>query len=187
MKVPRSAWLSVVLVAVSTVVAGCEEPSEPAGPPDAAPPVPFACEPSEDMAGEPLTFSLSATVDGRDFVELADGDDCPLVLGFQGLFMLLMELRSPLGVTAEEVCLDCAVSVSPTGSFPGVSQRNFIRFDATSDTMFTAGATIILGIGPDQSQGLNGAEVEVAFQSSGHGLSGEVRRNVRLVVDDGEE
>lgn len=83
----------------------------------------FSCE-SSGGAGESFELRLGLrSGEERAYVELEDGGEAPLVLGYQGLYMLLLESQAVLPVDSDAFCLQCAMEMSPStsGSFAGAS------------------------------------------------------------------
>ena len=140
----------------------------------------FGCESSAEPGGEPFELTMGLETDGT-FQELSDGDAAPLILGGQGLYMLLPELRAGLSVDADSVCFRCVMEVGPSGEFEGLRQAGVVEFRTLEASLFSASPVIILG-GPDKGEMLDGATVQVSLTCDGHGLSGAVTRELALYL-----
>lgn len=173
-----SARFRSTLAALCLAASACAE-DVPSAPPDAAP-VALSCEQSAAAGGDPFEFAVGLRKD-EGYVELSDGDEATVVLGYQGFYMLLLEGRAALSVPADQVCLSCDVELSPSvsGSFDGATQKGNIGFEAMATGAFSGGFTLIIGSQTDRAD-LDGAEVELTMSCDGHGLSGTVQRALRL-------
>lgn len=142
-----------------------------------------ACDPSGG-GGEAidLVIGLRSLVDAEAFTELADGDQADVVLGFQGLYMLLLETRGPLPFEGDTVCLACSVELSPTEEFRGTMQAGNVSFDTMPTGGFRGPFTLIVGAQSEKPD-IEGAEVQLSMSCTGHGVSGTVERSLRLVPE----
>jgi len=140
------------------------------------------CE-STGGAGESFEMLLGART-GNEYVELSDGDSITVVLGFQGLYMLLLASEAALPVSSESLCLYCVVDVSPStsGDFDGTSQNGNVGFATVDGDTFRGAFTIIVGSQSEKPQ-LTDAEVELSMSCSGHGYAGSVERSLRLMPE----
>lgn len=145
---------------------------------DAAPD-PYGCE-SSATGGDP--FELLLGLESEDgFVELRDGDECPVLTGGQGLLMIIVGYRAEIPFTADTVCLDCLLQITPVDPIRGVEQAGVVVFRANEDGTFSGTSTVIVG-GVDDGAQLDGKEANVSISCRGHGVSGVVERLVTLRV-----
>ena len=149
--------------------------------PDAAPENPYSCE-NEPESGDAFDFRVGLkSEDG--FHEITDGDQAPIELGPQGLYMLQLDVAATLSIPSEAVCFFCVAQVSPAGAWPGVSQPGVIALKTApggpADAF--AGATIvILAGGREQAAQLDGADVDLTIQCDGHGFSAQSQHALHL-------
>ncbi len=141
----------------------------------------------ESSGGDGESFELRLGLrsgENQEYVELEDGDRAPVVLGYQGLYMLLLESEAALSVEGDELCLRCAAEMNPSGSasLERASQGANVAFQATGSGVFRGSLTLVIGSGTDRPN-LEGAEVTLTMSCSGHGLSGSVERAVRLMPE----
>lgn len=146
---------------------------------------PYGCE-SAPFGGEPFAIELGLRSGDASFVALSDGDELPVVLGFQGLYMSELELRAEIlaPADADQVCFDCIAELGSGGSFAGIMQPEKTRFTEETDDLYNGFSTLLLG-GHAQLEGgdaIEGLEVELAMTCEGHGFSGFGQRTVRLTV-----
>jgi hypothetical protein len=142
-----------------------------------------ACDPGGG-GGEAidLILGLRSLEKADAFTELADGDQADVVLGFQGLYMLLLETRGPLPIEQDAVCLACSVELSPVGEFRGAMQAGNVSFDTMPTGGFRGPFTLIVGAQSEKPD-IEGAEVELSMSCNGHGVTGTVERSLRLVPE----
>lgn len=156
---------------------GADEPSPPDAQSD------LVCERATDGGEESFDLSLGVRSgeDEQDFVELTDGDPAPLVLGFQGLYMLLLSSEASLPIDSEEICLHCDAVLSPStsGSFRGARQAAGIAFKLTESGRFRGAFTLIIGSGSDRPK-FEGAEVTLALTCERVGFVATVERALTL-------
>lgn len=139
----------------------------------------FPCE-RDAQGGEPFDLALGLVADG-EFQELSDGDQAPIVLGGQGLYMLLPDLQADFAVESETICLEFLAQIDPVGEYGGLEQPGIVEFRTTGQGSFRAGPTLILG-GREVGEALDGATVRLRLSCAGHGLSGEVERELQLHI-----
>jgi hypothetical protein len=174
-------WLSPALAAAWLAAAACGAGEDPADPPDAAPVDPFGCEPRS--GGDDELFDMTIGLRMEDsFVEIGDGDQCPVLLGSQGLYMFQGELRASVSFPTDSVCFDCIAEVSAFGDFDGITQPGYIGFSANTESFFSGFSTIILAGGAAAAEALEGAQVDISVSCVGHGYSGTVSRSVQLFL-----
>jgi hypothetical protein len=140
---------------------------------------PYGCE-SPATGGDPFELLLGLDSEAG-FVELRDGDECPVLTGGQGLLMIIVGYRAEIPFTADSVCLDCLVQVIPVDPLGGVEQPGVVVFRANEDGTFAGTSTIILG-GADDAEALDGKDANISISCRGHGVSGEIERLVTLRV-----
>lgn len=138
---------------------------------------PYGCEPSA-TGGDPFELLLGLDSEAG-FEELSDGDECPILTGGQGLLMIIVAYRAALPFSADSVCLDCLVEVTPIDWPEGVEHGGIVVFRANEDGTFAGTSTIIVG-GVDVGEELDDKDANVAIRCDGHGLSGAIERLVRL-------
>jgi hypothetical protein len=139
---------------------------------------PYGCEPSA-TGSDPFELLLGLDSDAG-FVELHDGDECPLQVGGQGLLMIIVGYRAELPFTADSVCLECLLEVMPVDNpLQGVEQAGVVVFRANQDGTFAGTSTIIVG-GADVGEELDGEDANVSISCRGHGVSSSLERLVRL-------
>lgn len=170
----------VLALSIASAAAACaaEEAPPPPVVPDAAP-TQLACEP-RGGAAETVPLAVGLNAEGS-FLELADGDTCPLVVGYQGFLMLVVELRAPMPVQFEGICLDCVTTMTAAASFPGVTQQAYTQFREQPDATFAGFSSIVLGE-KTALEDLDGEEVSLTIECGGHGLAGDVARTVLLEI-----
>jgi hypothetical protein len=143
---------------------------------------PFGCETlaGDDGTGEPASLAVGY-LEGEAFVELSDGDQAPIVKGSQGLYMLVVQLRTDAAPPADSFCLACQRLVSPSGAFEGLDHSANMTFQEDEGS-FLANTALILGGGSDIEAALDGAQVDVSFDCSGHGVQAGVSLGVQLFI-----
>lgn len=168
-----SSLLAALLVATA---AGCGAEGDGEGQADAD--VEPACgTPGEAEESFPLEL---ADQNETDFVALHDGDSVTLVKGPQGAYMILLDVRASLGLSADSVCFECSSQVaSTTGLFEHEMPSGAKTFDQVAGDIFESGDFIVLGGDPSM---YDGADATVAMACAGHGLSGSVSRTVHLLA-----
>jgi len=173
--------LAIALATAGAATACGGEEADPPPEPDAAS-NPFSCQPPGDSQGQEIPLAVGLSANGV-FSEFADGDTCPLVLGYQGFLMMVVELRASMPIAAEGICLDCVTTVSPAGSFPGTTQQAYTQFRVQPDETFRGVSSIVLG---DKAQllDLESAEADLAVECEGHGVAGNIARTLELDVPD---
>lgn len=175
-------WLSPALAAAWLAAAACGSGDDaPDDPPDAAPVDPFGCEPRGADDDELFDLTVGLRTDDT-FTEIADGDQCPVLLGSQGLYMFQGELRASVSLPTDSVCFDCIAEVTASGDFEGITQPGYIGFSATNESFFSGFSTIILAGGEEAAAALEGAQVDISVSCVGHGHSGTVTRSVQLFL-----
>ena len=153
------AWPAVAAAVLCSLACsgGGGTPADPdAETADAAP----ACAEVAPGSAFDLRFGLASET--GDFDELVDGDDCPLVVGSQGLLMMIGELRAGLADpprSSSSMC--CTARVGPTGAFDGVTQTGLVPVRDRGDEL--AGYALVLLTSADMAEALDGAEVSVAW------------------------
>ncbi len=130
--------------------------------------------------GDPFDLTVGYLSDDSAFVELGDGDDATLVMGPQGLYMLHVESLAQLSLTSEQVCFTCRITVGPTDAgFAGTELDGPIGFIQVGAGAFGGAANVILG-SREAADDFADAQVDVAMECNGNGLSGSVDRSVVL-------
>lgn len=165
-------------IACAAAACGAEEAAPPPEP-DAATSQ-LACEPRGDSPSETVPLAVGLSANGT-FSELADGDTCPLVIGYQGFLMMVVELRAPMPISFEGICLDCVTTVSPAASFAGVVQRADTQFHEQPDGTFSGFSSIVLGE-KTLLEDLDDAVVDLSIECGGHGLTADVARTLLLDI-----
>ena len=140
------------------------------------------CPEADTEGGDSFDMALGVRVDGTDYVELLDGDEAPMVVGYQGFLMLQLESRATLAVDGDAICLMCTVEVSPAEAFNGVVQTGPVQFRAVESDEFGGAFVVILGSAERDMDALDGAEVVLSHRCDGQSLSGAVERTVRLAI-----
>jgi hypothetical protein len=177
--------LSTLLAALGLVLGGCAGSPDGGGDGDGDND-PYDCGPGTP-GGEPFMIELGLR-DSDPFIALSDGDELPVVLGFQGFYMSELRLRAEIvaPADADRVCFDCLTELSPGGSFEGIRQPEMARFTEGSDNLYSGFSTMLLGT-YDQLEGgdaIDGLEVDLAMTCDGHGFSGSGQRTVRLSLSE---
>jgi hypothetical protein len=143
----------------------------------------LACPDTDAEGGDPFGLALGVRIDGTDYVEVQDGDEVPMVVGFQGFLMLQLEARATLPVDdVDSVCLMCTVEVSASDAFAGVVQTGPVQFRAVESDEFGGPFVVILGSAARDMDALDGAEVVLSHRCDGESLSGAVERSVQLAI-----
>lgn len=182
---PLSAFIAGIAASLCLVACGSDEPADPI---DAGidPDIDggFTCEASGG-GGDPFDLLLGIRTEDGVFVELADGADAPLVLGFQGLYMLLLETVAAIPASDAVVCLECVVELSPSvsGTFAGAIQNVPVRFAAAPKGDYTGSIPPLVLAAQSARPDLDGAEVELSLECEGRGLTGTVQRTVRFAPE----
>lgn len=184
---PAIAWRLAARAAASLVVAawaaacGADATGGAAGGGERPDGGPFACEGDLETGTEAFDLRLGVAA-GGEFRELLDGDVVIVVEGGQRLYMIEPDLRAAFAMEAETVCLRCVFEVGPAGAFGGLRTRpGVVEFESGDNGGFEAEPQVILG-GKNQALQIDGAEVEVSARCDGHGLTGAVRRRLRVAV-----
>jgi hypothetical protein len=151
--------------------------------PDAAPENPFSCE-DEPESGDPFDFRVGLRSEDA-FHEITDGDQAPVELGPQGLYMLQLDVQATLSIPSAAVCFFCSAAVSPAGTWPGVSQPGVIALKTAPGgpaDSFAGTTIVILAGGIDQAAQLDGADVDLTVHCDGHGFSAESQHALQLFL-----
>lgn len=140
----------------------------------------LACGPSDSDAGMdgacPLTVEIGPSTGGA-FVPYLDGEEAPVVLGFQGFQMLELDVRVVGAGEPESIELSALVEIPDTGV-------TATRLERTARTRTGSGGVVVEGFllffndAPLSLIGGHDATVEVIARSSG--CVGGVRRALRL-------
>jgi len=177
----RTSVHGVLALTIAAALAACgseEPPPDPPAVPDAAT-TQLGCAPRGGPA-EAISLEVGLSADGA-FTPFADGDTCPLVIGYQGFLMMVLELRAPMPLSFEGVCLECETVVSPAASFDGVTQQAFTQFNEQSAATFSGFSSIVLGE-KIALEDLDGAEVDLTIECGGNGVTGEVAHTLTLDI-----
>jgi hypothetical protein len=155
--------------------------------PDAEPPAPDAnaltCNSADGVGGQTFEMAIGIKEGETGFAELADDDQCPLVIGGQGLLMLLLDVRGTFAIPEDSVCLECSASVGPTDTFDGVTlDDGKIVFWRLDGTLYDGYLTFILGSRVELEPKLDGASAPVTLDCIGHGFSQRIERTLSLYV-----
>lgn len=181
-------WTSrpIRLAAAACIAAALGCGGGDAGAPDGAPPATDAnaltCESTGGVGGESFQMAIGIKEGETDFTELTDGDQCPLVVGAQGLLMLLLDVRATFAVPEDSVCLECVASVGPTDTFDGITLPTVIVFRRLDGTLYDGYLTFILGSRVELEEKLDGASAPVTLDCIGHGFSERLERTLSLYV-----
>jgi hypothetical protein len=170
-------WPAAALLALGCPACSGGGSAEPDADTTDAPP---SCEEVDQGTAFDLRFGL-ATETG-EFDELSDGDDCPLVVGTQGILMMIGELRAGLADPprgASSMC--CTARVGPSGSFDGATQSAPVPVEDNGDEL--AAYALVLLTSADMADTLDGAEVSVAWScADAAGAAGSVDLSLRFII-----
>ena len=172
---------ALLILALTFGWTGCGSSDDTVAPPDATP-TQLTCEGDGSGQGEPFGLRLGLAAEDNGFVELADGDDCPLVTGAQGLLMLITEMRSDLAIDAEGICMYCDLEMGPAGDFQGASLAGSAIFRDVGGGDLSAQSIFILGAAGQLTPVLDGADVELTLACDGHGYAAAIDRSLHLMV-----
>jgi hypothetical protein len=94
--------------------------------------------------------------------------------------MMVVELRAPMPISFEGVCLECVTTISAAASFAGVVQQANTQFRQQPDGTFSGFSSIILGE-KTLLEDLDTAQVDLSIECDGNGVTGGVAHP--LVLD----
>jgi hypothetical protein len=174
--------LLLAALAMSGMACGGDAPGDGGGgaTADASAANPYSCE-EVPRSGEPFDLRVGLKSDDG-FHEIADGDEAPVVLGPQGLYMLQLDVKAALAIPSENVCLYCVDDVSPWGNFEGITQPGVMALSAAQDGSFLASTIVILAGGEEMARGLDGAQVSLTKTCDGHGFSATSEHQLNLYL-----
>jgi len=170
---PASLWLLLV------AAAGCGSDGEPDTPPDAGDPA-LVCDGEGTGQGDAFELRLGLAAPNDGFVELVDGDSCPVVTGAQGLLMLITELRADIETETDAICMFCSFQVAPIGEFDGASLSGSAVFRDDGIGELRSQSIIILGPAPQVKPILVDADVQLSLACDGHGRGAAIERALHL-------
>jgi hypothetical protein len=173
----------LAVLAMSGMACGGDAPGEPddgGASADAGQANPYTCE-EAPRSGEPFDLRVGLKSDDG-FHEIADGDEAPVVLGPQGLYMLQLDVRATLAIPSDSVCMYCVDDVSPWGNFAGITQPGVMALSAAQDGSFLASTIVIVAGGEEMARELDGAEVALTKSCDGHGFSAQSEHQVNLYL-----
>ena len=169
------AGLSPLAAIAAAALAACGASDEQGGSPDAA----YACEELPDEGSASFDLRVGDEASG-EFVELNDGDEVTVVRGNQGFYMVLLEARAALELSApaDTVCLLCSAELnSDDGLFNNVVPESGKYFYHLAGDDFETSIIVVLG---DDLASYTDASASLNLGCAGHGMASSVSRDILL-------